>query len=150
MKIGLHLVFILLVILSCKQTPDFMDDEKLCAILVDMTESDQRYRSLINENTSHKTKDSLVSLQKELDRKSTELLIEIVELRGWPNRDSLKCDKYGVPFLIFRHAPKEYFSQIEPLINKEFEAGRIDGLNHALIIDQISGRTGLPFEIVEE
>ena len=127
-----------------------MDDQKLCDILQEMSNQDQKYRSLMSEEIDQKVRDSLFEIQKEIDVHNTQLLIEIVESRGWPNQDSLRCEEFGSPLVIFRHAPESYFNRIQILINRELEEGRIGNLDHAFIEDHLNGRPGMPFEIVEE
>ena len=127
-----------------------MDDQKLCDILQEMSNQDQKYRSLMSEEIDQKVRDSLFEIQKEIDVHNTQLLIEIVESRGWPKQDSLRCEEFGSPLVIFRHAPESYFNRIQILIDRELEEGRIGNLDHAFIEDHLNGRPGMPFEIVEE
>ena len=147
-----HQLICLLALLTfgCKTTPDYMDDQKLCVILLEMNNQDQKYRSLMSEENDRKVSDSLFQIQKEMDVHNTQLLIEIVESRGWPNQDSLKCEDFGSPLVIFRHAPESYFNKIQILIDRELEEGRMGSLDHAFIEDHLNGRPGMPFEIIDE
>ena len=135
---------------SCKSSPEYMDDQRLCDMLVDMIDRDQKYRELLGESKDELLRDSLIQIQKTIDHQNTKMLIEIVQHRGWPNKDSLGCDEFGAPVVIFRHAPKEYFNQIKTLIDLEFEEGRMGGMDHAFIVDHLQGRQGTPFKIVDE
>ena len=151
MKKSLFIISILIFILqSCKGTPEYMDDQKLCVMLAEMTNRDQNLRAELASGMSSERKDSIWKYQKHEDLNNTKLLIKIIEARGWPNKDSLGCKEFGPPMLIFRHAPKEYFNEIKFLIDKEFKEGRMNGLDHAFIDDHLNGRPGMNFKITEE
>tara|TARA_R110002051_G_C8407391_1_gene449545 strand:+ start:46 stop:501 length:456 start_codon:yes stop_codon:yes gene_type:complete len=144
------ITLLILTFQSCKGTPDYMDDQKLCALLVEMTDEDQYYRNQYSESLTKEFRDSILKLQHKVDLKNTELLIEIVNSRGWPNKDSLGCTEFGAPMIIFRHAPDEYFTEVQNLIDKEFSEGRLDGFTHAFIDNHLNGRPGMNFKINEE
>lgn len=152
MRFSHILITVLLIITSysCKKKPSYMNDSKLCEMLVEMTKRDQNFRLQITKNSTKKVQDSLMNLQAKEDFKNTSLLIEIIKSRGWPNKDSLGCKKFGPPMLILRHAPKEFFKEIKVLIDKEYEKGRLNGLTHAFIEDHLNGRPGMNFTITED
>ena len=89
---------------------------------------------------SEREKDSLMILQKEIDFKTTESLIKIVKTHGFPDTEKLKCENYAAPFLIFGHAPKKYWKEIEVLIDREKKAGRITQGDYNYIKWHIGGR----------
>ncbi|QHI38684.1 hypothetical protein IMCC3317_40780 [Kordia antarctica] len=84
--------------------------------------------------------DSLMVLQKELDYKTTEKLLEIVKKYGFPDTEKLKCENYAAPFLIFGHAPKKYWKEIDKVIEKEKLANRIGEGDYKYIKWHIGGR----------
>lgn len=84
--------------------------------------------------------DSLMTLQKELDYKTTEKLLEIVKQYGFPDMEKLKCENYAAPFLVFGHSPQKYWKEIEKVIEKEKLAGRIGEGDYKYIKWHIGGR----------
>ncbi|WP_430409992.1 hypothetical protein [Kordia sp.] len=84
--------------------------------------------------------DSLMVLQKELDYKTTEKLLEIVKKYGFPDTEKLECENYAAPFLIFGHAPKKYWKEIDKVIEKEKLANRIGEGDYKYIKWHIGGR----------
>ncbi|WP_156169078.1 MULTISPECIES: hypothetical protein [Kordia] len=84
--------------------------------------------------------DSLMNLQKEIDYKTTKSLLQIVNKYGYPNITELECENYAAPFLIFGHAPKKYWKEIDKLIEKEKKAGRIGQGDYKYIKWHIGGR----------
>ncbi|WP_298514978.1 hypothetical protein [uncultured Kordia sp.] len=89
---------------------------------------------------SKREQDSLMNLQKEIDFKTTKSLLQIVEKYGFPDIEKLQCDSYSAPFLIFGHAPKKYWKEIEVLIEREKKAGRITQGDYNYIKWHIGGR----------
>ena len=82
--------------------------------------------------------DSLMSKQIILDNKNTELLIEIIKKRGYPNRENCNCTIF--PKTVFRHSQPQYFEKIRPLILKEFKAGRLNKFDYNFILHHLNGR----------
>lgn len=82
--------------------------------------------------------DSLNKLQKKLDRKNTELLIDIIKTVGYPRKEIMPCDIY--PDFVFFHAPEKYWSEIRPLIINAYKKGWLNDINFAMMIRQINGR----------
>lgn len=97
-------------------------------------------------NGSKKVKDSLWEIQSEIDRKNTELLIDITKKRGWVSKKQLGCTEYISPMIIFRHAPKEFWEEIRPLIKKEYEEKRMERATYGFIENHINGRPFLDLE----
>ena len=95
---------------------------------------------------SKKVRDSLWDIQEEIDKKNTKLLIEITKKRGWVSKDGLGCTEYISPMIIFRHAPKEFWEEIRPLIKKEFEEKRMESATYGFIENHINGRPLLDLE----
>lgn len=89
---------------------------------------------------TEKQSDSLMSLQIELDNKNTELLIDIIKQRGWPNKENTKCKKFAGG--VFRHSQSQYFDEIRVLIEKEMEEGRMNTAAYKFYLDHINGRKG--------
>lgn len=122
----LLILFISIIILSCKKENNYENNDELCAILSEMNESDQQIRNLKElKNGSQKIKDSLWEIQNHIDHENTELLIEIIKKRGWISHSELGCSEYIAPVVIFRHAPKKYWNEIQSLIDKEYAEKRI-------------------------
>lgn len=95
---------------------------------------------------SKKVRDSLWKVQSRIDRKNTELLIEITRKRGWVSKKQLGCTEYISPMIIFRHAPKEFWEEIRPLIKKEYEEKRMESATYGFIENHINGRPFLDLE----
>jgi len=91
-------------------------------------------------NGSKEVRDSLWEIQTEIDKKNTKLLIDITEKRGWPSKDELGCNEYIAPMLIFRHAPKEFWEEIKPLIDKEYAEKRMGSGDYWFIDNHLRGR----------
>ena len=89
---------------------------------------------------SKKVRDSLWKIQSEIDKKNTKLLIDITKERGWVSKDGLGCTEYIAPVLIFRHAPKEFWQEIKPLIDKEFAEKRMGIGDYKFIDNHLRGR----------
>jgi len=54
-----------------------------------------------------------------IDAENTEKLIGIVKKHGWLTAKKLGCKARFKTVLFFRHAPKKYWNEIRPLIEKE-------------------------------
>ena len=89
---------------------------------------------------SKRVRDSLWEIQTEIDRKNTKLLIEITKKRGWLSKDDLGCTEYIAPVIIFRHAPKEFWEEIKPLIDKEYAEKRMGSGDYGFIDNHLRGR----------
>jgi len=96
--------------------------------------------------------DSLRVLQQELDENNTEKLIAITKKHGWVTSDKLGCKENFKTALIFRHAPKKYWTEIRSLIEKERTARRISGYEYYIIDNHLKGRPPLtkkPSDFIE-
>ena len=82
--------------------------------------------------------DSLMLLQRELDNKNTELLIDIVRTRGWPNRTNCNCEEF--PAVIFRHSQPKYWDEISKIIELEFKEKRMNSAEYGFYKNHINGR----------
>ena len=89
---------------------------------------------------SKNIKDSLWNIQRDIDRKNTELLIEITKKRGWVDKNELGCKEYFAPVIIFRHAPEEFWDEIKPLIEKEYAEKRMSKGDYWFIDNHLRGR----------
>ena len=89
---------------------------------------------------SKQTRDSLWRIQSEIDRQNTKLLIDITKKRGWVSKAELGCEAYIAPVIIFRHAPREFWPEIRPLIEKEFAEKRMGEGDYGFIDNHIKGR----------
>ncbi len=136
MKNILLTVIILFSILSCKKENNYENDSKLCTLLAEMLKSDQSIRGLDLWTIS----DSLWKTQTEIDKKNTKLLIEITKKRGWVSKDGLGCIEYIAPVILFRHAPKEFWKEIKPLIDKEYAEKRMGQGDYWFIDNHLKGR----------
>ncbi len=137
----LLILTILISILSCKKENNFENNSELCRLLEEMTKDDQRIRNLSElRKGTKKVKDSLWKIQNEIDNRNTELLIEITKKRGWVSKTKLGCSEYISPMLIFRHAPKKYWNEIKPIIDKEFTEKRMTKGDYWFIDNHLKGR----------
>jgi len=135
------LLITFLLTISCNEKDEKFTDKEICQYLENMIENDQRYRFEIMDSTiSSIKKDSLLKLQKKLDDQNTELLIEIINQKGWPKTDSLNCEDNHPTFLVFRHADKKYFDTIQKLIDHEMEKGNMNESNYMFIENHLKGR----------
>ena len=89
---------------------------------------------------SKRVRDSLWEIQTEIDKENTKLLIDITKKRGWVSKDGLGCTEYISPMIIFRHAPKEFWEEIRPLIKKEYEEERMNSATYGFIENHLNGR----------
>ena len=87
--------------------------------------------------------DSIANLQAQMDERNTELLIDIISYKGWPNKDSLNCVNFGPPVLIFRHADEKYFDTIRKIIEKESKEKRMADGDYMFIDNHLKGRPPL-------
>jgi len=81
---------------------------------------------------------TLIELQTELDNRNTELLIDIIKNRGYPNKKNSMCKKYAG--MVFRHSQSKYFDEIKILIKGELEKGNLNEASYNFFLDQINGR----------
>jgi len=105
---------------------------------------------MLLDNRSSTNWDSIADLQNQIDEKNTEVLIDIISYKGWPNKDSLNCVEFGPPVLIFRHSPKKYFDTIRVIIEKEYKENRMGDGDYMFIDNHLRGRPIFNFETVEE
>ena len=99
-------------------------------------------REIANERTvgPKKVRDSLWKIQSKIDKKNTKLLIDITKKRGWVSKKQLGCTEYISPMIIFRHAPEEFWTEIRPLIEKEYTEKRMGSGCYGIIDNHIRGR----------
>ncbi len=141
MKNILLILIIPFLIFSCKKENNYENDSELCSLLSKMTEDDQRIRNFSElKNGSKKIKDSLWKIQIGIDKKNTKLLIDITQKRGWVSKKELGCSEDIAPVVIFRHAPKEYWNEIQPLIEKEYAEKRMGKGDYWFINNHLKGR----------
>lgn len=98
-------------------------------------------RSIANKRKVFNTEaveDSLMQLQIPLDNKNTELLIEIIKKHGFPNLPD--CDGPKFPSMVLRHAQSKYWEEIEPLIKKEYQEGRMSSEQFLMVLNHINKR----------
>lgn len=101
----------------------------------------RRARAIVDKvkpKFTEKESDSLMVLQIEIDNKNTELLIDIIKQRGFPNEVNTKCTKFPGP--VFRHSQSQYFPEIKTLIEKEYKDGRLSKPQYLFYLDHINGR----------
>jgi len=82
--------------------------------------------------------DSIMQLQIKLDNKNTELLLDIIKNRGWPNENNCSCKKF--PGIIFRHSQEKYWNEIKKYVNLAYEKGEMEKPQYDFIMDHITGR----------
>ncbi len=146
MKNVLLILIIPFLIFSCKKENNYANDSELCEVLEEMTESDQRIRNLPElKNGTERVKDSLWEIQNRIDKKNTELLIDITQKRGWVSKKGLGCSEYISPVVIFRHAPKEFWEEIRLLIEKEYSEKRMTKGDYSFIDNHLKGRPPFDF-----
>lgn len=85
-----------------------------------------------------------------MDSIHTRILIELTQKYGFPSTPRLKkfysgqiADREFNPFLIFVHAPKHYWKQIEALITVEYNEGRINRCTYGWIKWHVNGRNDM-------
>jgi hypothetical protein len=97
------------------------------------------------------------------DAEHTKRLIEITKKYGFPTVKRIQkyyekdfVDSEFNPFLIFIHAPKKYFDEIENLMRVELEEDRISRCHWGYLLWHINGRKSIQpmldngYELVEE
>ena len=97
----------------------------------------RRLKPLMEQN------DSLRVLQQKIDENNTEKLIAITKKHGWLTSKKMECKENFKTVLIFRHAPKKYWTEIRSLIEKERIAKRISDYEYYLIDNHLKGRPPL-------
>ncbi|GAA0713646.1 hypothetical protein GCM10009430_05670 [Aquimarina litoralis] len=127
-----------------------INNEKLWKELEEMVSNDQYYRNQKNGLDKNAKdyqikRDSLIKLRYQNDHTNTKRIIEITEKYGFPNSD--RTGKPIAPWILFHHAPVEYHDQIKPLIEREFNAKRMDSNTYRLLKWHVNGRIGHPDEI---
>lgn len=151
-----RLSFILLIVFFSSRIKNFdkrikQDRKKLIPELEKMCEMDQFYRkqldSLMKMELSpvlrKKKYDSLWKLQEKVDAENVGRLIEITKKYGFPHPS--RIEKPIPTWLIFHHAPKDFFEELAVLIEKENKAGRLFDNEYAMIKWHLNGREGIPF-----
>ena len=106
-------------------------------------------RAITNKRELKFTKqqeDSLMQLQIVLDNKNTELLIDIIKKRGFPNLPDCKEEQF--PAITLRHSQNQYWDEIRILIEKEFKLGNMNKGQFKIILNHINGRE--EFSITKE
>jgi len=85
-----------------------------------------------------------------MDSIHTRILIELTQKYGFPSTPRLKkfyrgqiADPEFNPILIFVHAPKHYWKQIEELITVEYNEGRINRCTYGWIKWHVNGRNDM-------
>lgn len=139
--------YLSILILSCtnkrfNKNADLSKDEFLIESLKEVMTSDQKYRLLMQNETSQSRKDSLWELQAKVDAQNTEYLLDFTRKKGFPNPDRIK-EPLNL-WVIFHHSPKKYQRQIESLLNKEVEEGRFGKMEFELVKWSLGGRKGIP------
>lgn len=124
-----------------------VNNEELWRHLEQMCHNDQRYRSLMSglDKSSvdyQKKRDSLWSLQLEIDKHNTRWIIDFTKKNGFPSPD--RTGKPIAAWVLLHHAPSQYHKKIKPLLEREFKAGRISQTTYGLVKWHINGRKGLP------
>lgn len=110
----------------------------------DMLKNGKIARGIVNKlpKMPQKKYDSIMSLQIIEDNKNTELLLDIIEQRGYPNKSNCDCDESLKWLIVFRHSQIKYFDEIRIVIEQEYKAGRLPEKKYKLFLDHINGRTG--------
>ena len=85
-----------------------------------------------------------MDLQIVIDNKNTELLIDIIKKRGYPNKKNTSCEKF--PGTIFVHSQSQYFEEIRTLIEDEYKQKRIEYPEYVFFLHHINGRTNKELE----
>ena len=86
-----------------------------------------------------------MKLQIQIDNKNTELLIDIIEKIGYPNKENSTCKEF--PGIIFAHSQNKYWPKIRSLIEIEYQNGNMSSNTYEYILWHINGRKGNPFSI---
>lgn len=115
--------------------------DKILLKLMDIINSDQKYRSTIvenRENLSKKAKDSLWDLQDKVDLKNTIRVIEVIKEYGYITSDNSNSN--APIHIVLMHTPSELKSEVLELIEEENKAGRIIKSSYGLIKWHLEGR----------
>ncbi|WP_299900118.1 hypothetical protein [uncultured Aquimarina sp.] len=159
MKLTYLLLLLMITIISCKKPQPSneeiekafreVNNEKLWKELEEMVDNDQYYRnqknSLNKDAKDYKIKrDSLENIRYLNDQANTKRILEITEKYGFPN--SNRTGKSIAPWILFHHSPVEYHEKIKPLIEREFNAKRMDSNTYRLLKWHVYGRIGHPDE----
>ncbi|WP_378180866.1 hypothetical protein [Aquimarina sp. SS2-1] len=151
----IFLIFISL-LFSCGQQPtdeeiekafQQVNNETLWKELEEMVYNDQYYRSqksgLDKDALDYqKKRDSLENIRIKNDHKNTRRIIEITEKYGFPDPD--RTGKPISAWVLLHHAPTEYHEEIKPLIEREYQAKRMDSMTYVMLKWHVNGRQGLP------
>lgn len=132
---------LILFLFSCrKSTSEYLCESKsLCEKLAILTQLDGKYRKVGHRMTMIERQEQLV-----IDLKNTKELIDIINLCDlWPSKKILGCDEYVSPMLIFRHAPKEYWSEVREIIEVAHDRDELNGPSYEFILNQVNGRPQL-------
>ncbi|NIK92878.1 hypothetical protein GZ212_12005 [Mangrovimonas sp. CR14] len=78
-----------------------------------------------------------------VDHSNTQKLIDLTKTYGFPSNERLGVYK-AKAYMIFVHAPREFFPEVSELISKEFNEGRINEYKMEYIFWHIKGREGFP------
>lgn len=103
----------------------------------------RQYLDSITFPIYQKSVDSIWSVLKVNDSLNTKLLIGLTNAYGFPNNKRLGVPK-SKAYIVFTHAPKPYFTEVEALVNREHKAGRMIEFKKEYILWHIRGRNGLP------
>lgn len=83
-----------------------------------------------------------------MDARHTARLIEITKKYGFPSTDRIRKyydkefqDPEFSPFLLFIHAPKEYWEELKVLMKQELETGRINRCTYGYLLWHVNGRS---------
>ncbi|TVZ26549.1 hypothetical protein JM83_1541 [Gillisia sp. Hel_I_86] len=144
MKIYLTIIIIFLSNMSFAQNAK-VEKFDFCAIITEMFESDQKYRSMNKIKTFEKQKstkvyDSLMKLQTVIDNMNTEKLLKLVKEKGWPDQRKLNCEREIFPMIIFRHSQRQYFDEIANILEEELKENRISDWEYKMINNHLNGR----------
>ena len=120
--------------LSNKKYAAFPEEKQLAYGRIARSIANKRERKF-----TEKQEDSLMQLQKLVDIKNTEFLIDVIKKRGFPS-DLSNCVGPQFPAMTLRHAPEQYWEELEPLITKEYSEGRMDVGQFKIVLNHINGR----------
>ena len=103
----------------------------------------RRYLDSLTYPIYQKSIDSVWSILKINDSLNTKLLIDLTKDYGFPNNRRLGVQR-SKAYMIFTHTANYYKKEVEGLVNKEHEAGRMIEYKKEYILWHIRGRNGLP------
>jgi hypothetical protein len=110
-------------------------DSTLTYEIVNMSETDQKYRS---ESVEHFERNHL--LQSTIDSLNTYRLIEIIRTYGFPTAERLK--KKANVTIILMHSPESFFPTLKKLIDQEYKLKNIPQYEYELLTWHLGGRVG--------